>query len=97
MHFTRPSHLHSNLLSPLKKLACLAIALLFLPGPLSVASGVYRSEDARGRITYSDIPTPAAKPLQLNVQPARVCRKQGRIHHQGRRRPARTCFCGGSA
>ncbi|MGG7054196.1 thermonuclease family protein [Nitrosomonas sp. ANs5] len=71
MHFTRPSHLHSNLLSPLKKLACLAIALLFLPGPLSVANGVYRSEDARGRITYSDIPTPAAKPLQLNVQPAR--------------------------
>jgi len=79
MHFTRPSRIHSITQFLVKKFTCLVIFLILLQGQLSIASGIYRSEDVHGRVTYSDVPTPSAKPLRLNSQTSRALHRVAKV------------------
>lgn len=79
MHFTRPARIHSTLQLLVKKVACLAFLSILLLGQFCVASTIYRTEDAQGRITYSDIPTPSAKPVPLATQSSRSSRTLYRV------------------
>lgn len=72
MYFTRASRIHLLPSLPVRKFSWLIIFLVLLQAPSSLADTIYRSVDAHGRITYSDIPTPAAKPLQLDTRSTRV-------------------------
>lgn len=72
MYFTRASRTYPVSSFSARRLACFVIILILLQGQFSVASGIYRSIDSHGRVTYSDIPTPTAKPLRLHVQPSRT-------------------------
>lgn len=56
------------LLNKLLLAGCIAYSLIALP---SHASGIYRSIDEQGRITYSDRPSSGARQLQIDSQPSR--------------------------
>lgn len=49
----------------------LVVLLILLHAQSGLAETIYRSTDSHGRTLYSDIPTPAAKPLQPATPPAR--------------------------
>lgn len=73
MHFSRSCQKHP--VSPTmmwinRWLACFAIILLSTS--LGLASTIYRAQDAEGNVTYSDKPTPAARPLKLDSRPSRI-------------------------
>lgn len=55
-------------MKPLRKIcSCLLLVFICLYLPDCAADTIYRSEDAQGRIHYSDIPTPDAKPIRLSA------------------------------
>lgn len=71
MHFTRAPRIPPSSSFSFLKYGFLITILVFLYSQSSLADTVYRSTDSHGRTLYSDIPAPAAKPLQLVTQPTR--------------------------
>lgn len=60
------------------------IRLLFLLFSLAAtaapASGIYRSVDAQGRVTYSDTPSANAQPVKITGQPSRQLHQVARVY-----------------
>ena len=55
--------------------------LLFsLAATLAPASGIYRSVDAQGRVTYSDTPSANAQPVKITEQPSRQLYQVTRVY-----------------
>ncbi|MDV6344162.1 thermonuclease family protein [Nitrosomonas sp. Is37] len=50
---------------------------LYLPG--CAADTIYRTKDAHGSITYSDIPSPDAKPINLSTVPQRSLHQVAKV------------------
>ncbi|MXS81050.1 Endonuclease YncB, thermonuclease family [Nitrosomonas eutropha] len=71
MHFTRAPRIPLNPSLSFLKFCLFTIFLIFLHAQPGLADTIYRSINPHGRILYSDIPTPTAKPLQLAAQPVR--------------------------
>ncbi|MDV6347156.1 thermonuclease family protein [Nitrosomonas sp. Is35] len=61
-----------------------SIRLLFLLFSLAAtsapASGIYRSVDAQGRVTYSDTPSANAQPVKITGQPSRQLYQVTRVY-----------------
>lgn len=71
MHFTRALRIQLTLSFFFRMIPSLAVLLILLHAQFGLAETIYRSTDPHGRTLYSDIPTPAAKPLQLITPPTR--------------------------
>lgn len=60
------------------------VRLLFLLFSLAAtaapASGIYRSVDAQGRVTYSDTPAANAQPVIITGQPSRQLHQVARVY-----------------
>ena len=71
MYFTRAPQRLPTPSSLFRTICPLAVLLIFLHIQSSLAETIYRSTDSHGHTLYSDIPTPAAKPLQKTIPSTR--------------------------
>lgn len=71
MHFTRALRIQLIPSFFFRAIYPLVVLLILLHAQSGLAETIYRSTDSHGRTLYSDIPTPAAKPLQPATPPAR--------------------------
>ena len=62
------------------KPARLLFLLFSLAATLAPASGIYRSVDAQGRVTYSDTPSANAQPVKITEQPSRQLYQVTRVY-----------------
>lgn len=62
------------------KLVRLLILLFSLAATAASASGIYRSVDAQGRVTYSDAPSANAQPVIITGQPSRQLHQVARVY-----------------
>ncbi|MDV6341607.1 thermonuclease family protein [Nitrosomonas sp. Is24] len=58
----------------------LLFLLLSLAATAAPASGIYRSVDAQGRVTYSDTPSANAQPVKITGQPSRQLYQVTRVY-----------------
>ena len=58
----------------------LLFLLLSLAATAAPASGIYRSVDAQGRVTYSDTPSANAQPVRITGQPSRQLYQVARVY-----------------
>lgn len=58
----------------------LLLLLLSLAATVAPASGIYRSVDAQGRVTYSDTPSANAQPVKITGQPSRQLYQVTRVY-----------------
>jgi len=71
MYFTRALRIQLTPSFFFRMIYPLAALLILLHAQSGLAETIYRSTDSHGHTLYSDIPTPAAKPLQPATLPAR--------------------------
>lgn len=57
----------------------LLVTFICLYLPACSANTIYRSQDARGSVTYSDIPTPGAKPIRLSTPTQRSSHQVAKV------------------
>lgn len=57
----------------------ISLLSIFTNLPASLANTIYRAQDAQGNVTYSDKPTPAARPLKLDSRPSRIAYRVIRV------------------
>lgn len=58
----------------------LLLLLFSLAATAAPASGIYRSVDAQGRVTYSDTPSANAQPVKITGQPSRQLYQVTRVY-----------------
>lgn len=67
-------------LKPIMKISsCLLTAFICLYLPACSADTIYRSKDAQGKVTYSDTPTPDAKPIKLSAPTQRSLHQVAKV------------------